>query len=126
MQAKQLLDASQEWIDSQQKRQRLRDAQIRKFKEFLDWCSRECTRVAGSWGFYSVSLATVLGLGWIIGLNTPQISVCGSSEDLCYRLRFRSPKLTINDLPRSQCKAVAKGLLCEVKPHETAESKSIP
>lgn len=35
LQAKKLLDASQEWINVQQERQRLRDTQIRKFKEFL-------------------------------------------------------------------------------------------
>lgn len=70
-----------------------------------------------------MSLATVLGAGWILGLNTPQISVCGSSGDLCYRLRFRSPKLTINDLPRSQCEAFDQGLLCEVQPNKELDEK---
>lgn len=113
-----MLKANQAWVAAEQQRLMLREERAKKTRAWLDWLFSGLYRAAGSWGFYLAWTAVVLGVGWVLGINTPHSVVCSTRTSLCYRVRLRPFKMSVDRMPDPKCTRSPNGLICslEVQP----------
>lgn len=117
--ATQMLQKSQEWVQTENKRLQQEEQQLqhveRKNQErrnWWEWIFGIVRRSTNTTAFFFIWGAVCFGWGGVALMATPKIVVCNNRSSPCYYFRLWQAKYTDADLKRWQCSKTQKGLLC--------------
>lgn len=116
------LKASHKWVVTEQRRLQLLEQRGKQIHHLLNILVDALMRSTKSIAILSLFALVIAGWAWLGGMNTPSIIACPNTTGLCYRARWRSPKLIVPKPDMTQCMDNRDGLVC-LFPHQTQPIK---
>lgn len=111
--AKQLLQTSQEWIQTELQRLHLLQKRNDEARKWLNLLAGIVKRAANTTAFFLLWGAIAAFWGWFGGLNTPPAIVCQSQIGWCYQMRIWGLKTAIAKPAASKSQKICKERVCD-------------